>query len=253
MAKLLLVSRLPPLQAYTHTYVLLDLYKSFPGQRILSTWHRGKEDMEDWISKPLYPDHGYNSKVRLAHSAFESISLHHLRSAHGFALLHILANICCLSFWLHSSQQMWDDISLWFYWHFPVINLHSHIQINIICNSKDVETCKQPRYQWKSESCSVESDSLWPHRLYSPWISPDQNTGVGSLSLLQGIFPTQGLNPISLHCRQFFTSWATREAQEYWNGYPILLQWIFLTQESNWGLIHCRCILYQLSYQGSPI
>ena len=31
-----------------------------------------------------------------------------------------------------------------------------------------------------------------------------------------------------------------------------LLQEIFLTQESNWGLLHCRWILYQLSYQGSP-
>ena len=31
-----------------------------------------------------------------------------------------------------------------------------------------------------------------------------------------------------------------------------LLQWIFLTQESNWGFLHCRQILYQLSYQGSP-
>ena len=40
-----------------------------------------------------------------------------------------------------------------------------------------------------------------------------KNTGVGSLSLLQGIFPTQ---------------------------------------ELNWGLLHCRRILYQLSYQGSP-
>ena len=33
---------------------------------------------------------------------------------------------------------------------------------------------------------------------------------------------------------------------------PTLLQGIFLTQESNWGLLHCRQILYQLSYQGSP-
>ena len=31
-----------------------------------------------------------------------------------------------------------------------------------------------------------------------------------------------------------------------------LLQRIFPTQESNWGLLHCRWILYQLSYQGSP-
>ena len=31
-----------------------------------------------------------------------------------------------------------------------------------------------------------------------------------------------------------------------------LLQWIFPTQELNWGLLHCRWILYQLSYQGNP-
>ena len=55
--------------------------------------------------------------------------------------------------------------------------------------------------------------TLWPHGLYSPWNSPGQNSGVGSLSLLQGIFPTQGSNP---------------------------------------GLPYCKWILYQLSHQGSP-
>ena len=65
----------------------------------------------------------------------------------------------------------------------------------------------------RSENCSVMSDFLWSHGLYSPWNSPGQNTGVGSLSLLQGIFPTQGLKP---------------------------------------GLPHCRQILYQLSHKGSP-
>ena len=54
---------------------------------------------------------------------------------------------------------------------------------------------------WESESHSVVSDSLQPHGPYSPWNSPGQNTGVGSLSLLQGIFPTQGLNLGLLHCR----------------------------------------------------
>ena len=39
---------------------------------------------------------------------------------------------------------------------------------------------------------------------FSPWNSPGQNTEVGSLSLLQGIFPTQGSNPGLLHCRQIF-------------------------------------------------
>src|SRR5574340_631081 len=43
---------------------------------------------------------------------------------------------------------------------------------------------------------------LQPHGLYSPWNSPGQNTGVGSLSLLQWILRTQGLNPGLLHCRQ---------------------------------------------------
>ena len=65
----------------------------------------------------------------------------------------------------------------------------------------------------ESESCSVVSDCLRPHGLYRPWNSPGQNTEVGSCSLLQGIFPTQGSNP---------------------------------------GLLHWRWILYQLSHKGSP-
>ena len=52
------------------------------------------------------------------------------------------------------------------------------------------------------ESHSVVSSFLWPYWLYSPWNSPGQNTGVGSLSLLQGIFPTQGSNPSLPPCRQ---------------------------------------------------
>ena len=65
---------------------------------------------------------------------------------------------------------------------------------------------------WKqSERHSVVSDSLQLRGLYSPWNSPGQNTGVGSLSLLQGIFQTQGLNPgLSRIAGRFFTSWATK-------------------------------------------
>ena len=57
-----------------------------------------------------------------------------------------------------------------------------------------------------SESRSVVSDSLRPHELFSPWNSPGQNTGVGSLCLLQGIFPTQGANPGLCLAGRFFTS-----------------------------------------------
>ena len=49
-----------------------------------------------------------------------------------------------------------------------------------------------------------------------------QNTGVGSLSLLQGIFPTQGLNLGLPYCRQILYQLSHREAQEYWSGEPIL-------------------------------
>ena len=156
--------------------------------------------------------------VRLAHSAFKSISLHCLESARGFAFLHILANICCLCLSDYSHLNRCEMIS-----HCGlagislVINLHSHVQISIIHNSKDVETWKQPRYQWESESlCQVQL--FVTHGLYSPWTSPGQNTGVGSLSVLQGIFPTQGLNPVLPHCRWILYQLSQKEAQEYWSG-----------------------------------
>ena len=64
----------------------------------------------------------------------------------------------------------------------------------------------------------VVSDSLWPHGLYSPWNSPGQNTRVGSLPLLQGIFPTQGLNSSLLHCRRSLY-------QLSYKGSPRILKW----------------------------
>ena len=51
--------------------------------------------------------------------------------------------------------------------------------------------------KWKLKSLTHVPDSLRPPGLYSPWNSPGQNTGVGSLSLLQGIFPTRGIKPRS--------------------------------------------------------
>ena len=56
------------------------------------------------------------------------------------------------------------------------------------------------------ESHSVVSNSLWPHGLHSGWNSPGQNSGVGSLSLLQGIFPTQGSKPGLCIAGRFFTN-----------------------------------------------
>ena len=49
--------------------------------------------------------------------------------------------------------------------------------------------------------------SSWPTRLLSPWDFPSKNTGVGCHFLLQGIFPTQGSNPVLLHCKHLLISW----------------------------------------------
>ena len=105
----------------------------------------------------------------------------------------------------------------------------------------------------ENESHSVMSYPLWPHGLYSPWNSPGQNTGISSLSLLQGIFPTQGLN-LCLPTLQVDSLPAVPQEKPKNTGVSSLslLQWIFLTLESKHGVLHCRWILYQLSYQGSP-
>ena len=63
-----------------------------------------------------------------------------------------------------------------------------------------------------SESHSVVSYSLRPHGLYSPWDSLGHNTRVGSLSLLQGIFPTQGSNPGLPYCWQILYQLNHRES-----------------------------------------
>ena len=124
------------------------------------------------------------------------------------------------------------------------------------CNAKECPnyprnrthfTCKQS----ESESCSVVSDSLRPQGLFSPWNSPGHNTQVGSFSLLQVIFPTQGTNPGFPHYRWTLYQLRHKGSQRKleWVAYHRLQQ-IILNQELNWGLLHCRRILYQLSYQG---
>ena len=86
----------------------------------------------------------------------------------------------------------------------------------------------------------------------SPWNSPGQNTGVGILSLLQRIFPTQGSSPGLPHCRRIFYQLSHK-------GSPRTLEWVayhFSRDRPDpgieLGLPHCRWILYQLSYQGRP-
>ena len=85
---------------------------------------------------------------------------------------------------------------------------------------------------------TVMSNSLQPHELYSPWNSLGQNTGVGSLSLLLGIFPTQGMNPGLPH-------WGQILYQLSHKGSPRILEWVaypFSNRSSwprNWTRISC--------------
>ena len=77
---------------------------------------------------------------------------------------------------------------------------------------------------------------------------------LGIAQLLQGIVPAQGSNP-GLPTLQADSLPAEPQEKPKNTGVGSLSlpQWIFLIQESNWGLLHCRWILYQLSFQGSPL
>ena len=95
------------------------------------------------------------------------------------------------------------------------------------------------------------SNSLQPHGLYSLWNSLGQNAVVVSLSLLQGFFQTQVSRSPTLRVESLP---AEPQGKPKNNGVGSLslLQGILLTQELDWGLLHCGHVLYQLSYQGSP-
>ena len=79
---------------------------------------------------------------------------------------------------------------------------------------KEVEVKSEEKVLVAQSRLTLQPHGLQPTRLLGPRDSPGKNTGVGSHSLLQGIFLTQG---------------------------------------SNLGLLNCRQILYHLSHQGSPI
>ena len=73
-------------------------------------------------------------------------------------------------------------------------------------------------------SCQFSSVQLLSRvRLFATpwtiWDSPGQNTGVGSLSLLQGIFPTQGSNPGPPHCRRILYQLSHQVS-------PGILEWV---------------------------
>ena len=105
------------------------------------------------------------------------------------------------------------------------------------------------------ESCSVMSDSLSPHRLYSPWNSPGRNNGVGTLSLLQGVFLTQRLNPGLPHGRRILYQLCHK-------GSPRILEWVAypFSRGSSWprnwtrvSSIAGRFFMNQVVQQSKPV
>ena len=102
------------------------------------------------------------------------------------------------------------------------------------------------------------SDSLQPHglqlaRLLCPWGFSRQEYWSGLLCPPQGDLPNPGIEPRSPTLQvDSLPAEPLGKPKNTRVGSLSLLQRIFPTQESNWGLLHCRQILYQLSYKGSP-
>ena len=104
---------------------------------------------------------------------------------------------------------------------------------------------------------SVMSDSFWPHglqptKLFFPWGFSRQQYWSELPSLSPVDFPNPGIEPrfpILLMCS--LPSEPPGKPNHAVMDSLSLLQEIFLTQELNWALLHCKWILYQLSYQGS--
>ena len=117
-------------------------------------------------------------------------------------------------------------------WHMdysrPVSSAHGTLQARIL----------------ESDSPSVMYHSLRPCGLYRPQSSPGQNTGVVSLSLLRGIFPTQGLNPGLLQCRQIL-------CQLSHSRRPRIPEWVASPFSSGSSQPRNGTRVSHLSYQGT--
>ena len=93
-------------------------------------------------------------------------------------------------------------------------------------------------YVWQWKWRSLSRVRFFATRIYSPWNSPGQSTGVGSLSLLQGIFLTQGSNPGLLQCR-----WTVYQLSH--KGSLRILEWVvcpfssWSSQPRNWTRVSC--------------
>ena len=110
---------------------------------------------------------------------------------------HVLQLARLLCPWGFSMQQYWNGLSCPSPGDLPNPGIKPRSPALQVVQLDSLPT-EPPGKPYRSSS--VLSDSLQSHGLYSPWNSPGQNIGGDGLSLLQGIFPTQGLNPGLPHC-----------------------------------------------------
>ena len=161
--------------------------------------------------------------------SFETTPKHRITGSYGNSLLNILKNYQTSCIILHSHQQhmkvfilhilkslfciYWEDCGLFILYSFNMIYyLDWCPYVELTLHSWNKPSFGHGVCVCVCEICSVMSDSLWPHRLYSPWNSPGQNTGVGSLSLPRRSSQPRDWTQVSRIAGGFFTSWATREA-----------------------------------------
>ena len=132
-------------------------------------------------------------------------------------------NICFLSevmlcYWLRGTAYCWLQAGC--YWIFGM-SQSLYMLLWIVCESRP-----------------LLFDSLWPHGLYSPW---------DFVPFSRGSSQPRDRTQVSRIAGRFVTSWATRILE--WVTFPFSS--IFQTQEVNWGLLHCRRILYRV-IRGAP-
>ena len=123
---------------------------------------------------------------------------------------------------------VYEYIYIWVY-----IYIFLYIRVYIYINMYYIDI-----YSLVFVSHSVTSNSFWPYGLWStrvlcPWDAAGKNIGMGCHSLLQRIFPTQGSNPILLHCRQIIYCLSYREDLMYIYIRQILLPPLLQVQKDN--------------------
>ena len=150
------------------------------------------------------------------------------------------------------------------YFLFPSLEWKFHLFYSQKTNSKQRFSFEN-HWKWKSLRRVWLCATPWPI-LSREWNSVGQNTRVGSLSLLQGIFPTQGSNPGLLHCRWILYQLnyheslkiSERRMQFKANGFASVEPqngFIFLRFSKNlfwlWWVFVAACELYLVAVSGS--